>query len=182
MLLEVLKKIRYMNDTEFSMLCGLLGLNDAAGALNQAGAAGVPSAPSVPSAPAGQGVTTVKVTAAPSAMYPINSAAPAGVQNQVVAQNPAGGHQKKATWHNLPIVNDVNFETEKSFAHVFQYNNLVYCLFIARTNARIYNNVLKYGIMEESFYTIYQITDYQNKQKTQLQPISGKDLAAMLGV
>ena len=199
MLLDVLKKIRYMNDTEFSMLCGLLGLNDAAGAQNQAGAAGVSSAPSVSSAPAGQGVSTVKVTAAPSAMYPMNNGAPvygapagsnvapvgsnvAGVQNQVVAQNTAGSHQKKATWHNLPIVNDVNFETEKSFAHVFQYNNLVYCLFIARTNARIYNNVLKYGIMEESFYTIYQITDNQNKQKTQLQPITGKDLAAMLGV
>lgn len=184
MLLDVLKKIRYMNDTEFSMLCGLLGLNDVAGAQNQAGAAGVSSAPA---GAQNQGVSTVKVTAAPSAMYPMNNGAPvygapAGVQNQGVAQNPAGGHQKKATWHNLPIVNDVNFETEKSFAHVFQYNNLVYCLFIARTNARIYNNVLKYGIMEESFYTIYQITDYQNKQKTQLQPISGKDLAAMLGV
>lgn len=191
MLLDVLKKIRYMNDTEFSMLCGLLGLNDAAGAQNQAGAAGVSSAPSVPSAPAGaqnQGVSTVKVTAAPSAMYPMNNGAPVYCApaggNVAPAGNaaPAGGHQKKATWHNLPIVNDVNFETEKSFAHVFQYNNLVYCLFIARTNARIYNNVLKYGIMEESFYTIYQITDYQNKQKTQLQPISGKDLAAMLGV
>ena len=183
MLLDVLKKIRYMNDTEFNMLCSLLGLNDAAGVQNQVVAQNQAGAAGVSSAPAGvQGITTVKVTAAPSAMYPMNNGAPAGVQTQVVAQNPAAGHQKKATWHNLPIVNDVNFETEKSFAHVFQYNNLVYCLFIARTNARIYNNVLKYGIMEESFYTIYQITDYQNKQKTQLQPISGKDLAAMLGV
>lgn len=189
MLLDVLKKIRYMNDTEFNMLCGLLGLNDAAGAQNQVVAQNQASAAGVSSAPAGvQGVSTVKVTAAPSAMYPMNNGAPvygapAG-SNVAPAQNQAGagGHQKKATWHNLPIVNDVNFETEKSFAHVFQYNNLVYCLFIARTNARIYNNVLKYGIMEESFYTIYQITDYQNKQKTQLQPISGKDLAAMLGV
>ena len=163
MLLEVLRKIRYMNDTEFNMLCGLLGLTDAQ---NQT-----------------SGVTSVQVTAKPSVMYPVN-----GQVNNVPASGvpvAAGGqnqHQKKATWHNLPIVNDPNWETEKSYAHVFMANNVPHILFIARTNARVYNNVLKYGIMEESFYTIYRIDDYQNKQKTQLQPIDGKNLAAMLGV
>lgn len=160
MLLEVLRKIRYMNDTEFNMLCGLLGLSDAQNPVN-----------SVPVKQA-SGVTSVQVNGVPP-------------QVNNVPQVAAGGnsqHQKKATWHNLPIVNDPNWETEKSYAHVFMVNNVPHILFIARTNARVYNNVLKYGIMEESFYTIYRIDDYQNKQKTQLQPIDGKNLAAMLGV
>ena len=172
MLLEVLRKIRYMNDTEFNMLCGLLGLTDAQNQVNNVPVSNVPVNQA-------SGVTSVSVTAKPSVMYPVNGVPPQVAAGGNGAQNQ---HQKKATWHNLPIVNDPNWETEKSYAHVFLVNNVPHILFIARTNARVYNNVLKYGIMEESFYTIYRIDDYQNKQKTQLQPIDGKNLAAMLGV
>ena len=181
MLLEVLRKIRYMNDTEFNMLCGLLGLTDAQNQVNSVPVSQVNNVPM--NNVSASGVTSVQVTAKPSVMYPVN-----GQVNNVPASGAhvaAGGqnqHQKKATWHNLPIVNDPNWETEKSYAHVFMVNNVPHILFIARTNARVYNNILKYGIMEESFYTIYRIDDYQNKQKTQLQPIDGKNLAAMLGV
>ena len=197
MLLEVLRKIRYMNDTEFNMLCSLLGLiesnvgqfTNANGQVMQA--AGQVSAPVAPVAPVvqnqGQGVNTIKVNATPSPMYPVNNGAPVygapPASAAPVAQNHAAkGQGNNKNWHNLPIVSDPNFETDKSFAHVFMVNNVPHVFFIARSTARIYNNVLKFGINEGNYYTIYRIDDYQNKTKTQLQPIDGLNLAKMLGI
>lgn len=200
MLLEVLRKIRYMNDTEFNMLCNLLGLTDsnvgqvtnASGLVMQAGQ--VNNAPVVQNQ--GQGVNTVKVNATPSVMYPAKvqlSSVYGSVNGQVVnppvvqnqnqnhAQNSKGQGNNK-NWHNLPIVSDPNFETDKSYAHVFMVNNVPHVFFIARSTARIYNNVLKFGINEGNYYTIYRIDDYQNKTKTQLAPIDGLNLASMLGI
>jgi hypothetical protein len=184
MLLEVLRKIRYMNDTEFNMLCNLLGLTDsnvgqvtnANGQVMQAGQ--VNNAPVVQNQ--GQGVNTVKVNATPSVMYPVNNNAPVYTAPQNHAQNKGQGNNKN--WHNLPIVSDPNFETDKSYAHVFLVNNVPHVFFIARSTARIYNNVLKFGINEGNFYTIYRIDDYQAKTKTQLAPIDGLNLATLLGI
>ena len=182
MLLEVLRKIRYMNDTEFNMLCNLLGLTDSnvGQVTNSQGQTvnptGQVSAPQIQ----GQGVNTVKVNATPSVMYPVNNNAPVYTAPQNHAQTKGQGNNKN--WHNLPIVSDPNFETDKSFAHVFMVNNVPHVFFIARSTARIYNNVLKFGINEGNYYTIYRIDDYQNKTKTQLAPIDGLNLASMLGI
>lgn len=184
MLLEVLCKIRYMNDTEFNMLCSLLGLIDSnvGQVTNSQGqvmqAAGQVSAPQIQGQ--GQSVNTVKVNTAPSVMYPVNNNAPVYAAPQNHAQNKGQGNNKN--WHNLPIVSDPNFETDKSFAHVFMVNNVPHVFFIARSTARIYNNVLKFGINEGNYYTIYRIDDYQAKTKTQLAPIDGLNLAKMLGI
>ena len=184
-----------MNDTEFNMLCSLLGLieSNVGQVTNGQGqvmqAAGQVSAPVAPVAPVAQnqGVNTVKVTAAPSPMYPVNNGAPVygapPASAAPVAQNHAQNKgQGNKNWHNLPIVSDPNFETDKSFAHVFMVNNIPHVFFIARSTARIYNNVLKFGINEGNYYTIYRIDDYQAKTKTQLQPIDGLNLAKMLGI
>lgn len=190
MLLEVLRKIRYMNDTEFNMLCNLLGLTDSnvGQVTNSQGqvlqATGQVSAPVVQNQ--GQGVNTVKVNNNPSPMYPVNNGAPVYgappvVQNQNHAQNSKGQGNNK-NWHNLPIVSDPNFETDKSYAHVFSVNGVPHVFFIARSTARIYNNVLKFGINEGNYYTIYRIDDYQAKTKTQLAPIDGLNLATLLGI
>jgi hypothetical protein len=190
MLLEVLRKIRYMNDTEFNMLCNLLGLTDsnvgqvtnANGQVMQAGQ--VNNAPVVQNQ--GQGVNTVKVNATPSVMYPVNNGAPVyGAPQNIAPQNHAQnskGQGNNKNWHNLPIVSDPNFETDKSYAHVFLVNNVPHVFFIARSTARIYNNVLKFGINEGNYYTIYRIDDYQAKTKTQLAPIDGLNLATLLGI
>lgn len=192
MLLEVLRKIRYMNDTEFNMLCNLLGLTDSnvGQVTNSQGqvlqAAGQVNAPVAQNQI--QGVATVKVNNNPSPMYPMNNGAPVygapPASGAPVAQNHAQnkGQGNNKNWHNLPIVSDANFETDKSYAHVFMVNNVPHVFFIARSTARIYNNVLKFGINEGNYYTIYRIDDYQNKTKTQLQPIDGLNLAAMLGI
>ncbi len=184
MLLDVLRKILYMNDTEFNMLCNLLGLTDsnvgqvtnANGQVMQAGQ--VNNAPVVQNQ--GQGVNTVKVNATPSVMYPVNNNAPVYTAPQNHAQNKGQGNNKN--WHNLPIVSDPNFATDKSYAHVFLVNNVPHVFFIARSTARIYNNVLKFGINEGNYYTIYRIDDYQAKTKTQLAPIDGLNLATLLGI
>lgn len=206
MLLDVLCKIRYMNDTEFNMLCNLLGLTDSnVGQVTNSQGQVMQAAGQVNNAPVvqnqGQGVNTVKVNNNPSPMYPakvqlssmygsvngqvVNPPAglnpPVATGNQNHAQNNKGQGNNK-NWHNLPIVSDPNFETDKSYAHVFMVNNVPHVFFIARSTARIYNNVLKFGINEGNYYTIYRIDDYQNKTKTQLQPIDGLNLAAMLGI
>lgn len=185
MLLEVLRKIRYMNDTEFNMLCNLLGLTDSnvgqvTNSQGQVMQAGQLSAPQNQ----GQGVNTVKVNAAPSVMYPVNNGAPVygAPQNNAPQNHAAKGQGNNKNWHNLPIVSDPNFETDKSFAHVFNVNGIPHVFFIARSTARIYNNVLKFGINEGNFYTIYRIDDYQAKTKTQLAPIDGLNLASLLGI
>lgn len=198
MLLEVLRKIRYMNDTEFNMLCNLLGLTDSnVGQVTSSNGQVVNAAQNQ-----AQGINTVKVTASPSVMYPANkdqlSSVYGSVNGQVVnppaglvppvsagTQNPAQNHAKgqgNKNWHNLPIVSDPNFETDKSYAQVFLVNNVPHVFFIAKSTARIYNNVLKFGINEGNYYTIFRIDDYQNKTKTQLQPIDGLNLAKMLGI
>ena len=183
MLLEVLRKIRYMNDTEFNMLCSLLGLIESnVGQVTNSQGQTVNSAGQV-SAPQnqGQGVNTVKVNATPSVMYPVNNNAPVYTAPQNHAQNSKGQGNNK-NWHNLPIVSDPNFETDKSFAHVFSVNGIPHVFFIAKSTARIYNNVLKFGINEGNYYTIYRIDDYQAKTKTQLAPIDGLNLATLLGI
>ncbi len=195
MLLEVLCKIRYMNDTEFNMLCNLLGLTESSVGQVTSGNGQVVNAP-VPQNQA-QGVNTVKVTASPSVMYPANkdqlSSVYGSMNGQTIqptglnipAQNPAPAQNKgqgNKNWHNLPIVSDPNFETDKSYAQVFLVNNVPHVFFIAKSTARIYNNVLKFGINEGNYYTIFRIDDYQNKTKTQLQPIDGLNLAKMLGI
>lgn len=176
-----------MNDTEFNMLCSLLGLIDSnvGQVTNSQGQIVNPAGQVNNSAQnQGQGINTVKVNATPSVMYPVNNNAPVYgtpvVQNQNHAQNKGQGNNKN--WHNLPIVSDPNFETDKSFAHVFMVNNVPHVFFIARSTARIYNNVLKFGINEGNYYTIYRIDDYQNKTKTQLAPIDGLNLATLLGI
>lgn len=173
MLFQVLQKIRSMNDADFNALCCLLGIND-----SQSG-----NAP----------VSQVNVTAKPSVMYPVNQAPVAPdaqkvqlssmygqIHNTIPAKTPVA--QNKAIWHNLAIVSDPNFETEKSFAHVFQYQSVFYVFFIARQSAKMYNNVLQYGIKEDSTYTLFRIDDYQAKTKTKMQPVTGDVFAAMLGI
>ena len=188
MLLEVLKKIRYMNDTEFGMLCNLLGLSES----GQSSGAQLQS-PVVPqSQDNATGVQTVPVTAQPSAMYPITGAQMYGTTGSVppqmtgaqppVANNAQTSQKAQHVWHNLNVVSDPNFETDKAYAYMFKWNEVLCCLFISRKMIRMYNNVMQYGIKEDSFYTVYKIDDYNAKTKTQLQPVNGKDLAAILGV
>ena len=69
-----------MNDTEFNMLCNLLGLTDSnVGQVTNASGQVLPTG-QVNNAPVvqnqTQGVNTVKVNAAPSVMYPVNNGAP----------------------------------------------------------------------------------------------------------
>lgn len=186
MLLEVLRKIRYMNDTEFNMLCSLLGLIDsnvgqvtnASGqAVNPAGQVNNPA-----QYPAKVQLSSVYGSINGQVVNPPAGLNPPVVQNQNQnhAQNKGQGNNKN--WHNLPIVSDPNFETDKSFAHVFNVNGIPHVFFIARSTARIYNNVLKFGINEGNYYTIYRIDDYQAKTKTQLAPIDGLNLATLLGI
>ena len=193
MLLEVLKKIRYMNDTEFGMLCNLLGLSES----GQSSGAQLQSQV-VPAQDNATGVQTVPVTAQPSAMYPMNEAQKVqlssmyGTHGSVppqmtgaqppVANNAQTGQKAQHVWHNLNVVSDPNFETDKAYAYMFKWNEVLCCLFISRKMIRMYNNVMQYGIKEDSFYTVYKIDDYNAKTKTQLQPVNGKDLAAILGV
>ena len=178
-MINVLRRIRQMNDTEFGMLCNLLGLSES----GQSSGAQLQS-PVVQSqvAPAQNvsGVQTVPVTAQPSAMYPMTGSLPpqmTGAQN-----NAQTGQKAQHVWHNLNVVSDPNFETDKAYAYMFKWNEVLCCLFISRKMIRMYNNVMQYGIKEDSFYTIYRVDDYNAKTKTQLQPINGKDLAAILGV
>ena len=99
------------------------------------------------------------------------------------AQNNAQTGQKaQHVWHNLNVISDPNFETDKAYAYMFKWNDVLCCLFISRKMIRMYNNVMQYGIKEDSFYTIYKVDDYNAKTKTQLQPVNGKDLATILGV
>lgn len=175
-----------MNDTEFNMLCSLLGLIESnVGQVTNASGQVLQATGQVNNAPVvqNQGVNTVKVNNNPSPMYPVNNAAPVYGAPPVATGNHAQNNKgNNKNWHNLPIVSDPNFETDKSFAHVFNVNGVPHVFFIARSTARIYNNVLKFGINEGNFYTIYRIDDYQNKTKTQLAPIDGLNLAAMLGI
>ena len=162
-----------MNDTEFNMLCSLLGLIDSnVGQVTNASGQVMQATGQVNNHAQnqGQGVNTVNVNATPSVMYPAKvqlSSVYGSVNGQVVnppvvqnqnqnhAQNKGQGNNKN--WHNLPIVSDPNFETDKSYAHVFMVNNVPHVFFIARSTARIYNNVLKFGINEGNYYTIYRI-------------------------
>lgn len=183
MLLEVLRKIRYMNDTEFNMLCSLLGLIDSnAGQVTNANGQVMQAAGQVNNPaqyPAKVQLSSMYGSINGQVVNPPAGLNPPVVQNQ---NHAAKGQGNNKNWHNLPIVSDPNFETEKSYAHVFMMNNIPHVFFIARSTARIYNNVLKFGINESNYYTIYRIDDYQNKIKTQLQPIDGLNLATMLGI
>lgn len=152
-----------MSDTEFNMLCNLLG---------------IPSEVNQPSGVQPSGAQTVPVTGKPSVMYPVNQ--PSGVQSQ--APIPAGNVNNGGKWHNFPVTSDPNFDSEKSYGHIFQVNGAYYVFFIPKSLVKMYNNVLSFGIQENKFYTIYAITDYQNKQKSKCPEISGKDLAVMLGI
>ena len=176
-MINVLRRIRQMNDTEFGMLCNLLGLFESSGAQLQSPV--VPQSQVVPAQNV-SGVQTVPVTAQPSAMYPMTGSVPpqmTGAQN-----NAQTGQKAQHVWHNLNVISDPSFETDKAYAYMFKWNEVLCCLFISRKMIRMYNNVMQYGIKEDSFYTIYRVDDYNAKTKTQLQPINGKDLAAILGV
>lgn len=191
-MINVLRRIRQMNDTEFGMLCNLLGLSESSGAQLQSQV--VAQSPVVPAQDNATGVQTVPVTAQPSAMYPqkvqlssmygTNGSVPpqmTGAQSPV-ANNAQTGQKAQHVWHNLNVISDPTFETDKAYAYMFKWNEVLCCLFISRKMIRMYNNVMQYGIKEDSFYTIYRVDDYNAKTKTQLQPINGKDLAAILGV
>lgn len=178
-MINVLRRIRQMNDTEFGMLCNLLGLSESSGAQLQSQV--VAQSPVVPAQNNATGVQTVPVTAQPSAMYPMTGSVPpqmTGAQN-TGAQT---GQKAQHVWHNLNVISDPSFETDKAYAYMFKWNEVLCCLYISRKMIRMYNNVMQYGIKEDSFYTIYRVDDYNAKTKTQLQPINGKDLAAILGV
>lgn len=180
MLLEVLWRIRHMNDTEFNMLCSLLGLIDSnvGQVTNSQGQVVTGQVNNPAQYPAKVQLSSVYGSVNGQVVNPPAGLNPPVVQNH--AQNKGQGNNKN--WHNLPIVSDPNFETDKSYAHVFMVNNVPHVFFIARSTARIYNNVLKFGINEGNYYTIYRIDDYQAKTKTQLAPIDGLNLATLLGI
>lgn len=182
-MINVLRRIRQMNDTEFGMLCNLLGLSESGQSSGAQLQSPVVQSQVVPAQNV-SGVQTVPVTAQPSAMYPMTGSVPpqmTGVQS-TAANNAQTGQKAQHVWHNLNVISDPSFETDKAYAYMFKWNEVLCCLFISRKMIRMYNNVMQYGIKEDSFYTIYKVDDYNAKTKTQLQPINGKDLAAILGV